>query len=75
MDLGEKPNFNLNPQFKTITDEEKKQLLAKRNSKNTNGATKQWMGCFMNYLIEKNLPDIHEIQTSDLDGILENFYA
>ena len=34
-----------------------------------------WVNCFNNYLIEKNLSEIDEIETNELSRVLEDFYS
>ena len=46
-----------------------------KNSNNTNDATKQWLTCFTDYLIEKSHPTIDQLSDVQLDQILETFYA
>ena len=49
--------------------------MEKRNSKNTNDATKQWMSCISTYLIEKVYPKLESLLNEPLDKILESFYV
>ena len=70
------PNFNLNfGRFKTVIDNDKEYIQSKQKAKNTNDATRLWMNCFGDYLIEKGLPSVENISNEQLPGILENFTA
>ena len=59
--------------FDDISSQQKEVILYKKNKENTNKATKVWVTCFTDYLIEKGLPDIDDIATEDLPQILETF--
>lgn len=63
------------PRFKTVSGEKKEEIRGKRKAPNTNRATKLWIQCFREYLTEKNLKAIDDIETKDLPGILEQFYS
>ena len=70
------PNFNLELQrFRTTSDTERENILNERNTKNTKRATKSSMAIFMDYLKEKNYPDLHDIPDSELPDIMLKFYT
>ena len=72
----EQPNFNLQfGHFKTITDGEKEEIYKKKRAKATNTVTKSWVNCFSEYLIEKDLPKVDDIDIDDLPDILSSFYV
>ena len=70
----DKPNFNLQLAHIASKSTEKKQILDNRNCKNTNRATRSNIMEFTEYLKDKQLPSIKEIQTEDLHQILYIFY-
>ena len=70
-DFHNEPNFSFNfERFKSVNDKETEQLLPKRNARNTNDATKVWINCLKDYLIEKNKLQLHEICNDDLPKVL-----
>ena len=69
------PKKEAKSRFSTITEQEKDGILYKKNKENTNKATKLWIQCFWDFLIEKGLPDIDLLANHDLPAILEDFYA
>ena len=68
------PKIDIKVPFKTVSDTEKKEIIKSKDASKTKKATKLWLNCFDDYLIEKDLPKIDEIDTSDLPQILEQFY-
>ena len=68
---ADEPNFNLQfSRFKTVSDSEKEKILSNKKAKSTNNATKLWMNCFKDYLIECNHPPLEDIPNEDLPKIL-----
>lgn len=63
------------PRFRTVNEEKKSTIFQGRKAPNTNKATKLWLSCFTDYLDEKNLPGIDDIETEQLPTILEQFYT
>ena len=63
------------PRFKTLSKENKDQIMRERKAENTNKATKMWMDCFREYLAEKNLPPVDQLKVEDLPPILKDFYT
>lgn len=61
--------------FGTVNSSEKNLILSKRKAPNTNKATRLWLTCFTDYLLEKDLPKIENISTETLPFILEQFYS
>ena len=61
--------------FKTATEKDKVYIQSKEKSKNTNDATRLWMNCFGDYLVEKGLQNEDTLSNKELAGILENFYC
>ena len=60
--------------YKTTNAVQKEYILKKCKFPNTNKATKLWVNCFENYLIEKGLPKADGISNDELPEVLENFY-
>ena len=76
MDNNDKPNFDLNFQrFKTLSDAEKEEIFAKKKAQSTNDATRLWMNCFNDYLLEKNMPNADKLSTQELAYVLYHFYS
>ena len=72
----DQPNFTLQfPRFKRVSDSEKEKILSNKKVKPTNNATKLWVNCFKDYLIEQNHPNFEDIPNTDLPNILKNFYS
>lgn len=63
------------PRFSTTNSKKSDYIRSKGKSDNTNKATKLWLQCFMDYLLEKQLPAIDKITTPELPFILEQFYS
>ena len=61
--------------FRTVTEEEKHTIYSKRKAQNTNNATKLWINCLKDYLIEKNFPDLEDLDNTQLTDVLCNFYV
>lgn len=61
--------------FGTTTEEKTQYVMDKRKAPNTNKATKLWLQCFTDYLLEKDLPKIETLTINTLPTILENFYT
>ena len=75
MEKPDEPNFDLNlGRFKTLSDGEKGKILQKKKSTSTNNATRLWINCLREYLVEKECPELEAIETSELPSILSNFY-
>ena len=73
---NDKPSFEVTfGCFKTLTDTEKDEIYQKKRSPATNNATKLWVNCLKEYLIEKNLPNIEEISNKELPNLLMTFFA
>lgn len=60
--------------FKTVQIEEKNDTMGQRKAPSTNQATKLWVKCLRQYLSEKKLPALEDMETKDLPDMLENFY-
>ena len=72
----DQPHFDLKlSQFGATTPAEKKEILDKRNANNTNRATKSAMMTFMEYLREKQLPSVVDLDMEPLSDILTDFYT
>ena len=72
----DQPNFQVKfGRFKTLYQAEKHKIKKKSKAESTHQATKVSVNCFNNYLIEKDLSDIENIQTDELPNILEDFYS
>ena len=63
------------PQFKSLSKEKKDDIMRQRKAENTNIATKLWIGCFSEYLTEKQLKPIEELDLDSLPPILTDFYT
>lgn len=61
--------------FKTVSKPKAQEILDERIEPNTQKATKIWMTCLREYLAEKNLPPIENIDSDDLPAILSQFYT
>lgn len=61
--------------FATVNEPKKVNIIEERKAPNTNKATKLWMSCFTDYLEEKELPKLNELDIQNLPEILENFYS
>ena len=59
--------------FQEKSDQQIEVIISKKNKDNTHKATKLWMTCFTEYLIEKDYPGPDDIDTLDLPSILEHF--
>ena len=69
-------NFDIDFQhFKAISDEEKSQIMANRNSKTTQDATRRTVTMLNQYILEKNLPTLDSTTDNNLPLLLENFYV
>ena len=70
------PDFTVKfSHFKTVEQSDKQDILKNRKALNTNKATKCWVNCLMEYLLEKNYPVLEDITTDDLPSILSDFYT
>ena len=67
-----KAKFN---RFKSTSKTEKETIFNGRKSENTNRATRTWMTCFNEYLVEKSLKPETEITDGELPQILSDFYV
>ena len=65
---GNSPHFYLN------STKEIASILEGRNAKNTKRATKSNIKIFHDYLMEKKLPKLDELDIIELPSILEKFY-
>ena len=63
-----------NSRFGSKTDEQKIEILDGRNAKNTKRATKSNIKTFLEYLQEKGLPNLEDLDVNQLPNILEDFY-
>ena len=64
-------NFYLNfGRFKTATSSEKQLMMQNHKAESTNRSTKCYVKCLRDYLFEKNMPELEDIPTEDLPGIL-----
>ena len=63
-----------NSRFYSKSNDEIKSILEGRSAKNTKRATKSNIKTFVDYLSEKGLPTLDQIDMADLPEILENFY-
>lgn len=61
--------------FKTVHQPEKDNIMDGRIRENTKKATDCWMRCLNDYLKEKKLPKVDNIETKDLPQILSDFYT
>ena len=68
-------NSNTERQFKTISKQERDNILEQKDPINTKKSTKLWMGCFREYLTQKQLSQPEAIEVVDLPEILETFYS
>ena len=66
--------FQGNPRFDVILDERKDQILQERKANNTNRSTKQWVNAFSDYLKERQLPKVEDLETEQLPEIIGDFY-
>ena len=69
------PKINQNKRFKTLSKDEKSEIMKKRCAENTGKATKLWVDCLKDYLDEKNLPPIDLLTEQNLPEILSDFYT
>ena len=68
-------NFDIDFQhFKAISDEEKSQIMANRNSKTTQDATRRTVTMLNQYILEKNFPTLDSTTDDNLPLLLKNFY-
>ena len=72
--MNENEEKSTKTRFKTATSMDKSDILGKRKSENTNSATKLWISCLREYLIEKSYPELETLTDSQLSEILGNFY-
>ena len=63
-----------NSRFAVVESEYKESLLINRKATSTNRATKQWVKCLKDYLEERRLPSLADIENDDMPKILEDFY-
>ena len=63
-----------NKRFKNISTEDKQLIFEQRKSVNTNRATRTWITCFNEYLVEKQLKPECELSIDELPSILSDFY-
>ena len=61
--------------FTAKSEQEKADILEGRNAKNTKRATKSNMKTFLDFLREKGLPDLEDMDVKQLANVLEDFYA
>ena len=61
--------------FKDLSDTKKQELLDGKDKANTQRSTKQAMKQFVDYLALKQLPSLEELEISQLDDILSDFYC
>lgn len=61
--------------FKTVNDTKKQHIFDQRKKPNTNKATKLWLNCFKDYLLEKNYNTMEELTNDELPLVLEQFYT
>ena len=65
----------LKRRFAETSEDQIQAIIGKKNRENTHKATKLWMSCFTDFLIEKGYEDADAIPTEDLPQILEQFYS
>ena len=63
------------PHFKTVSPEDKDNIIKNRKAANTNRSTTTWIRCLSEYLTEKNMPKVKDISDSDLSQMLTGFYT
>lgn len=73
--MDEKPKKKKTSRFKTVNDNKKQAIFDKRKKPNTNKATKLWLNCFCDYLLEKDYNTLEELPTNELPLVLEQFYS
>ena len=72
----EKPIFYLNlPRFTTTMPNKQEEIFAKINASNRNHATKSSMESITEYLKEKQLPNVDDLNTDNVSDILTDFYT
>ena len=65
---------NIN-RFSSKSEQEKSDILEGRNAKNTKRATKSNLKTFLDFLIEKSLPKLEDMDVDTLARVLEDFYV
>ena len=60
--------------FDIVDDEQKEHLLENRKAQNTNRATKQWISCLNDFLNERNMGDVDQLNIDDLPKVIGEFY-
>ena len=61
--------------FKRTTEQEKLEIFEGRKPANTNRATRTWLTCFNEYLVEKQLLPEAQLSNDELPAILTDFYV
>ena len=69
-----KLSFDENRHFYSKTEEEIASILEGRSAKNMKRATKSNIKTFHDYLHEKSMPNLDDLDMNELPVILENFY-
>ena len=72
--IEEKEELNANTRFDVVDDETKKTLLDNRKALNTNRATKQWISCLNEYLVERGLSKVDDMDLDQLPSVMGDFY-
>ena len=57
--------------FDTINESTKESLLENRKAQNTNRATKQWVSCLNDFLKEKDMPQVDQLNVDQLTDIID----
>ena len=69
------PNENISKsRFHIVDDDTKNELLQNSKALNTNRATKQWVLCLIDFLKERNMPDVDHLDLDELPNIIGDFY-